>query len=165
MRSKKGFIITAIILASITAGSFAVWFVPQNTQTKFVVSNPQEDLDALIEQQKTIANSVTEEFDKMLTGKITPDNYIDIAEISSSQINGMIIRIIDSDIPPAWQDSYSEFVELLRTYNSYLRESVVIANKIKENSQADISQDTARLDELLSETEDHLAASNNTRPA
>lgn len=153
------------MLAAITAGSFAVWLVPQNTQTRFVVSNAKEELDALVEQQKIISDSTTEEFDKMLAGQITPDNYISVAEISSSQINSFIIKIIESEVSAEWRSSYSACADFMRTYNSYLRETVVIANMIKENPQADISQETAALDELLKQADDLLASSNDARPA
>ena len=165
MQSKKGIAITGIILAAITVASFTVWLVPQNTQTRFVVSNAQEDLDALIEQQKTISDSTSEEFDKMLAGQDTPDSYISIAEISSSQINSFIIKVIESEVPQEWQTSYSAYVDFLRAYNSYLRETVVIANKIKENPQADISQDTVTLGEYLKQADEFLSISNSARPA
>lgn len=164
MQSKKGFIITGIILAVITAGSFAIWFVPQNIHTKFVVSNAKEDLDGLIEQQKTISDSVVEEYDRMVAGQITPDNYINIAEVSSSQINSLIIKIMDSDVPQEWQKSYSSYTDFLRAYNSYLRETVVIATKIKENPKTDISQETTKLDQLLRQADEFLASSNSARP-
>jgi len=165
LQSKKGIAITGIILAAITVASFTVWLVPQNTQTRFVVSNAQEDLDALIEQQKTISDSTSEEFDKMLAGQDTPDSYISIAEISSSQINSFIIKVIESEVPQEWQTSYSAYVDFLRAYNSYLRETVVIANKIKENPQADISQDTVTLGEYLKQADEFLSISNSARPA
>jgi hypothetical protein len=165
LQSKKGVIITVAILAAITAASFAIWFVPQDVQTKFVVSNAKEELDALIEQQKTISDSTAEEFDKMLAGQITPDNYVTIAEISSSQINSLIIKIMESDIPQEWQASYSSSMDFLRTYNSYLRETVVIATKLKENPQADITSETAKLDELLVQADQLLTNSHSQRPA
>ena len=164
MRSKKGFIITGIILVAVTAGSFSIWLMPQNPQTKFVISNAKEDLDALIEQQSTIADSTTEEFNKMISGQITADNYISIAEISSSQVNALIIKVIQSEVPKEWQTSYSSFDDFLRTYNTYLKETIVVANKLKENPQADISEDTTRLGDLLKQADAILADSNNSRP-
>lgn len=165
LKSKKGFAITGIILAAITVASFTVWLVPQNTQTKFVVSNAQEELDALIEQQKTISDSTSEEFDKMLASQVTPDDYISIAEISSSQISSFIIKIIEGEVPQEWQSSYSLYTEFLRAYNSYLRETIVIANKVKENPQADISQEMTALDRYLKQADEFLAISNSERPA
>lgn len=164
LKSKKGFAITGIILAAITVASFTVWLVPQNTQTKFVVSNAQEELDALIEQQKTISDSTSEEFDKMLAGQATPDDYIGVAEISSSQISSFIIKIIEGEVPQEWQSSYSLYTEFLRAYNSYLRETIVIANKVKENPQADISQEMMALDGYLKQADEFLAISNSERP-
>lgn len=165
MQSKKGFIITGIVLAAITAGSFMVWIVPQDTQTKFVVSDAKADLDAMIEQQNTISVTTIAEFSKMLGGEITPDNYISIAEISSSQINSLIIKIIESDVSPEWRDSYSLLADSLRSHNSYIRETIVITEKIKADAVADISQEMAGIDEFLQQADEFLAGSNSARPS
>lgn len=165
LQSKKGLAITGIILAVITAASFTVWLVPQNTQTKFVVSNAQEELDAMIEQQKTILDSTIAEFSKMLGGKITPDSYIGIAEISSSQINSFIIKIIDSDVPPEWQPSYSSYMDSLRADNSYIKETIVVANMLKEDPLTNLTQEMEKLDELSSQADDFLAESDSKRPS
>lgn len=165
MQSKKGFIITGIVLAAITAGSFMVWLVPQNAQTKFVVSDAKDDLDAIIEQQKTISDTTIEEFSKMLDGQITPDDYISVAEISSSQINSLIIKIIEGDVSPEWRDSYSSLTDSLRSHNSYVRETIVIAEEIKADAEANISQEMTKLDEFLKQADEFLAASNSARPS
>lgn len=164
MRSSKGFVITGIILGAITAASFVVWLVPQNTQTRFVVTDAEQQLDAIIEQQKTITETIAEELDKMYSGEITPDNYISIAEISSSQINSFIITTIESDVPSEWHDSYLAIAESMRSYNSYIRETIVVAEKLKSDANADITQEKAKLDELLRQSEEYLAASNDARP-
>ncbi|MEM3136125.1 MAG: hypothetical protein QXW37_05300 [Candidatus Nitrosotenuis sp.] len=164
MRSTKGFVITGIILGAITAVSFAVWLVPQNTQTKFVVTNAEEQLDAIIDQQKTITETIAEELEKMYGGEITPDDYISIAEISSSQINSFIITTIESDVPSEWHDSYLAIAESMRSYNSYIRETIVIAEKLKSNANADITQEKAKLDEFLRQSEKYIALANEVRP-
>lgn len=165
MQSKKGFIVTAIALAAITAGSFAVWMIPQNSTTQFVMSNPKDNLDALIDQQATISDSDKEEFDKMIAGQITHENYIAIAEVSSSQINSMIVSIVESDVPEEWQISYSEFMNSLRAYNSYLRETIVVAEKIKSTPDADISQERATLDKYITQARESKTKSADSRPA
>jgi hypothetical protein len=165
LQSKKGYVITGIILAAITAGSFAVWMVPQNTQTRFVVSNAEEDLDAMIEQQKTILDSTIAEFSKMLGGEITPDAYIGVAEISSSQISSFIIKTIDSDIPQEWQPSYSSYMDSLRADNSYIKETIVVANMLKEDPLTNITQEMEKLDELSSQADEFLAESDSKRPS
>jgi hypothetical protein len=165
LQIKKGFFVTGIVLAAITAGSFAIWFVPQNTQTKFVVSDAKEELDGLIEQQKTVSDTVSEEFQRMLAGEITPDDYINSAKASSSQVNSFIIKTIESDVSPEWEGSYASFADSLRSYNSYLRESIVAAEKIKADAQADISQEKTKLDEFLKDVEELLTGSNAARPS
>lgn len=165
MKSKKGFIITAGVLAAITVASFAVWFIPQNNQSSIVISNPSDELDALIDQQKAISESDKIEFDKMLSGQITPENYIAIAEISSGQIRSMIISITEPDVPEQWMQSYSALADSLRAYNTYLRETTVIAEKLKSDPASDITEDKAKLEQYLTQAQDSLAASNDSRPA
>ncbi|WP_100181675.1 hypothetical protein [Candidatus Nitrosotenuis aquarius] len=165
MKSKKGFIITAGVLAAITVASFAVWFIPQNNQSSIVISNPSDELDALIDQQKAISESDKIEFDKMLSGQITPENYIAIAEISSGQIRSIIISITEPDVPEQWMQSYSALADSLRAYNTYLRETTVIAEKLKSDPASDITEDKAKLEQYLTQAQDSLAASNDSRPA
>lgn len=164
MQQKKGFIITGIILAAITAGSFTIWVIPQTTQTKFVISDAKENLEGIIEQQKTVSDSISEEFARMLDNQITPDNYISIAQISSSQVNSFIITIVQSDVPEEWRKSYSAYMDYLRTYNSYLQETIVIANKLKENPGVDISEDKVKIDAILNDANSLVDTSQKTRP-
>ncbi len=165
MQSKKGFIITGIVLAAITAGSFVIWFVPQDTQTKFVVTDAKNELDAMIAQQKTVSDATSEEFQKMLSGEITPDDYINSAKTSASQVNSFIIKTVQSNVSPEWDKSYSTFADSLRSYNSYLRETIVAAEKLKQDTQADISQEKTKLEEFLQDVEKFLRGSNAARPS
>ncbi|MFM8659651.1 MAG: hypothetical protein ACKOCQ_06950 [Candidatus Nitrosotenuis sp.] len=165
MQSKKGFIITGIALAAITAGSFAIWMIPQNAPTNVVLSNPKDQLDSLVDQYKAISDSDKEEVDKLFSGQITADNYLGIAEISSSQIRGMIISITAPDIPGEWKSSYASFDEALKAHNTYLRETTVIAQKLKENPSADVSQDKANLEKFITQAQEALDASTKARPA
>lgn len=165
LKSKKGFVITAAVLAAITAASFSIWFIPQDTQTKIIISNPKDELDALIDQQKTITESDKEEFERMVSGQITPDNYIMIADVSSSQIRAMIISITEPNVSQEWLTSYSALAESLRAYNTYLREAVVVAEKLKADPAADISEERAKLDQYLAQAQEFIAASNSARPA
>jgi hypothetical protein len=164
LKQKRGIIITGIILAAITAGSFTIWMMPQATQTKFVVTDAAENLDGIIEQQKTISDTMAEEYSRMLEGQITPDNYIAIAQISSSQVNSFIISIVQSDVPEQWKESYSAYMDSLRAYNTYLQETIVIANKLKENSAADITEDKARAESVLGDVSASIDASYKARP-
>ena len=165
MQSKKGFIITGIALAAITAGSFAIWMIPQNSPTNIVMSNPKDQLDSLVDQYKAISDSDKEEFGKMISGQITAENYLGIADISSSQIRGMIISITAPDVPENWKSSYESFGEALKAHNTYLRETTVIAQKLKDNPSTDTSQDKANLEKFITQSQEALDASNKARPA
>jgi len=165
LKSKKGFVITAVVLSAITLASFTVWFIPQNNQFSTVISNPSDEIDALIDQQKAISESDKIEFNKMLSGQITPENYITIAEISSGQIRSMIISITQPDVPEQWVQSYSALADSLRAYNTYLRETAVVAEKLKSDPASDIAEDKAKLEQYLTQAQDALAASNDSRPA
>ena len=165
LKSKKGFIITAAVLAAITAASFSIWFIPQDTQTKIITSNPKDELDALIDQQKAIMDSDKEEFEKMVAGQITPDNYIMVADVSSSQIRAMIISVTEPNVSQEWLTSYSALAESLRAYNTYLRETIVIAEKLKADPAADISEEQAKLDQYLAQAQESTVTSNSARPA
>jgi hypothetical protein len=165
LQPQKGLIITGIILAAITAASFAVWVIPQETQTKIIGTDAKEHLDALKEQQRTVSETASEEFQKMLSGEITPDEYINRAKASSSQVNSFIIETIESDVAPEWEKSYSEFADALRSYNTYLRETIVTAEKLKSDAQADISQEKSKLEEFLKDVEEFLRGSDAARPS
>lgn len=153
-----------IILAAVTAGSFTIWVMPQGTQTKFVVSDARDNLDGIIEQQKTVSDTMTEEYARMQSGEITPDNYISIAQISSSQVNSFIISIVQSDVPEQWRGSYSAYMDSLRAYNAYLQETIVVANKLKENPASDVTEDEAKIDAILSDVASMADASQKARP-
>jgi len=164
LKQKKGLIVTLIILVAITAGSFTIWVIPQGSQTKIMVPDAKENLDGVIDQQNTVADSMSEEFAKMTDGKITPDNYISIAQISSSQVNSFIITIVQSDIPEQWRESYSAYTGYLRAYNSYLQETVVVANKLKENPNADLTEDKAKIATMLNDANSMTDISQKARP-
>ena len=165
MKAKKGFIITAVALAAITISSFSIWLIPQNNQSNVALSNPKDQLDSLIDQQKTISESDKAEFSKLIAGQITPDNYLGIADISSSQIRSMIISITAPDVPSQWKSSYESFGESLKAYNTYLRETTVIAQKLKDSPSADVTQEKANLEKYLTQVQEALDASNKSRPA
>ena len=83
MASKKGIIITIIILVTITAASFIIWQMPTNPQMSVVVSDFNLHIIGIDERYKMISNANDESFEEMIDGKISPDEYISIAEISS----------------------------------------------------------------------------------
>ena len=47
MASRKGVVLTVIILAAITAASFSLWLIPQNYEATFVVTDYESYLDGV----------------------------------------------------------------------------------------------------------------------
>ena len=165
MASKKGIIITIIILAAITAASFMIWQMPTNLQMSVVVSDFNSHIIGIDERYKMISNANDEAFEQMINGEISPDEYISIAEISSSQINSQIIELVESNATDEWLDSYLNDLESLRSYNSYIRETIVLANLINGNAGIDEKSDILiKIEQLKQESKEYSKLSISSRP-
>lgn len=165
MASRRGVLATAAILGAITAASFAVWLFPQSFETSFVVSDFEAHLDGVKSIHAVIGEDLDAEFQRMLDGDIPPDEYIRMAETSSEQINSQIIRIVESDPVEDWQSSYTSYMESLRQSNSHIRETIVLANKIKSGAQeAELADALGALEKLKSRAAGLAAESDSSRP-
>ena len=165
MATKKGIAVTVVILAAITAASFLVWLIPQNIENKIIVSDFKAHLDNIKEIHFTLQTEVDQEFQNMLNEKITPKEYIDIAEISSSQVNSQIIQLVESKAPEEWHESYLNYIESLKKFNSQIRETVVVATIMSEDNESNEIQDILeKIDSLRKDSESLAIASDNTRP-
>lgn len=164
MAKKRGVIVTIAILAAITGVSFSIWLIPQKEESSFVVSDFKDHLESIQTRQKVISDEIETDLQAMLAGTVTPDNFIMRAEASTSQINALIIELVESRSPQEWYESYLNYGESLKSYNSYLRETMVLANKIKEGSSDDIKENLERLDALKKESETFAIKADETKP-
>jgi len=165
LATKKGIAVTVVILVAITAASFLVWIIPQNIENKIIVSDFKVHLDNIKEIHFTLQTEVDQEFQNLLNGTITPKEYIDIAEISSSQVNSQIIQLVESKAPEEWRESYLNYIESLKKFNSEIRETIVVAKIMSENNESDKIQDILKkIDSLRKDSESLAIASDNTRP-
>ena len=156
---------TIVILVAITITSFFVWLTPQSYDATFVVSDFKSHLDGIKEIHGALADGIEKEFQKMLNGEITPDQYIEVAEISSSQINSQIIQLVESKASQEWQESYLNYLEALRRTNSNIRETIVVANMIKENAdKQNVDEVLKKIDQLKEESKSFVSASDSARP-
>ena len=156
---------TIVILVAITIASFFVWLTPQSYDATFVVSDFKSHLDGIKEIHRVLVDGIEKEFQKMLNGDITPDQFIEVAEISSSQINSQIIQLVESSASQEWQESYLNYIEALRATNSNIRETIVVANMIKEGSdKQNIEEILKKIDHLKEESKSFVSASDSTRP-
>lgn len=162
MASKKGIIITVIILVAITAASFLFWAIPQENPSTLVVSDYENYLDGVKKIHEVLQESIETEFQNLLDGKTSPDDYIAITEVTSSQVTVQIGEFITSKPPEEWQDSYISYMEALKKFNSYIVETKVAANMLKEGQiDAEIIQ---KIESLKSESQELINKSDKLRP-
>ena len=165
MATKKGIIITIAILAAISVASFVVWFLPQNHGPSVVVSDYKSELDSVKERQSLIATEIESSLKGLSDKSVSPDEFINKTQVSSSQVTSLITELIESNAPTQWQQSYGAYLESLKKYNEYLTETITLANKMKSGiSPSDINDEMIKLDTLKKESDMRTTKSDQTRP-
>ncbi|MDH5415946.1 MAG: hypothetical protein OEW55_01755 [Nitrosopumilus sp.] len=165
MTSKKGIAITVIILVAITGASFLLWLVPQEDETTFVVSDYENYLDGVKNIHEVLQKSMEIEYQELRNGGISPQDYIIIAEVTSSQITSQISEFVTSKPPEAWQDSYISYMNAMQKFNSYIGETKVLANLIEKGStDAEINEVIERIESIKKESLEHVRNSEEQRP-
>ena len=137
MSSKRGVIITVVILVAITIASFSVWIGNNTTSTEMtiVVTDFENHQEGISERHKIISNAVEESFSELINEQISTGEYIRIAEVSSSQNNALLMELAYSDAPEEWQESYINRIASLKSFEAYIIETMVIANLIDSNGE------------------------------
>ena len=140
MGSKKGVVITVAILVAITIASFSVWIVNNSTNTEMtiVVTDFQNHQEGISERHKIISNAIETSFSKLINEQISADEYVRIAEVSSSQNNALLMELAYSDAPEEWQESYINRIASLKSFEAYIIETMVMANLM--NNDGDVEQ-------------------------
>jgi len=137
MGSKRGVAITVAILIAITIGSFSVWIGNNTTNTEMtiVVTDFENHQEGISERHKIISNAMEKSFSELINKQISTEDYVRIAEISSSQNNALLIELAYSDAPEEWQESYINRIASLKSFEAYIIETMVIANLIDSNGE------------------------------
>ena len=164
LASKKGIIVTAIVLAAVFAASFLVWLIPQNVETDFIISDFGNHLEKTKEIHLTLQTGIDLEFQNMLDKKISTEEYIELAEISSSQVNSIIIDLVESKAPEEWHESYLNYIEALKKFNSEIRETVVIAKMVSDDKIDENDDIFEKIKNLKKDSQTLVNMSDNTRP-
>jgi len=165
MGSKKGIGITIAILVGVVAASFLVYLIPEDTTMKIVVSDFKKHLDITKEKASMEITSVDESFEKLMEKKISPDEYINIAEVSSSQINSLIIELTNSGATQEWSESYVNYIGALKKLNEKITETIVVANLMNsDNNSNSINEIITKIHQLEIEAADLITKSDTTRP-
>jgi len=165
MASKKGIGVTIAVLVSVVAASFLVYLIPEDTTMKIVVSDFEKYLDITKEKTTLESVSIDESFEKLMKKNMSPDEYIRIAKVSSSQINSLIIELTDSGATQEWVESYVNYINALKKLNEKITETVVVANLMNDDDNSNsINEIIAKIHQLETESLDLIKKSDSTRP-
>ena len=165
MASKKGIGVTIAFLVGIVAASFLVYLIPEDTTMKIVVSDFGKYLDITKEKAMLESVSIDESFEKLMEKKTSPNEYIGIAKVSSSQINSLIIELTDSSATQEWVESYVNYINALKKLNEKITETIVVANLMNDDDNSNsINEIIAKIHQLETESLDLIKKSDNTRP-
>ena len=165
MASKKGIVITVIILASITAASFLLWIVPQENNSTFIVTDYEGYLDGVKNIHEVLQESIDIEYRNLQDGKISPSEYIIITEVTSSQVTTQISEFVTSKPSEKWQESYISYMNGMKKFNEYIIETKVLANQIENESiDSKISDTVDKIESIKVESIEYIKKSNELRP-
>ena len=164
MASKKGIIVTIIILVAITAGSFLFWIIPQESQMSLIISDHESYLDGIKEIHSILDQTISTEFQNLKDEKLSPDEYLQMADVTSSQVTSQISEFVTSKPPNEWQDSYISYMDALKNFNSYVTETKVYANLVKEGKTDQLEETLTKIQSYKSESEMLIELSDNSRP-
>lgn len=165
MASKKGISVTIIILAAITGASFLFWTIPEETESTFVVSDYENYLDGTKKIHDILKESIDIEFQNLREGNITPDEYITTTEATTAQVTAKISEFVASKPSEEWAESYISYMDALKKFNSYIMETKVYANMMKEGSEKnDMDKIIQKIETLKLESTELIKNSDSLRP-
>ena len=165
MASTKGIAVTIAILVGVVAASFLVYLIPEDTTMKITVSDFGEHLDITKERALMESSSIDESFKKLMENDMNQDEYIRIAEISSSQILTLIIELKDSGATQEWTESYVNYIGALKKLNEMITETIVVANLVDNDDNSNsINEIIDKIHQLKTESLDLTKKSDAVRP-
>ena len=165
MASRKGIGVTIAILVGIVTASFLVYLIPEATTMKITVSDFEKHLDITGEKTSMEVTSIDESFEKLMENKMSSDEYIRIAEVSSSQINSLIIELTNSGATQEWTESYINYIGALKKLNEKITETIVVANLINSNNNSNsINEIMVKIHQLETESFDLMKKSDDAKP-
>jgi len=165
MASRKGIGVTVAILVGVVAASFLVYLIPEDTTMKITVSDFGEHLDITKERALMESSSIDESFKKLIENDMNQDEYIRIAEVSSSQILTLIIELKDSGATQEWTESYVNYIGALKKLNEMITETIVVANLMDSDDNSNsINEIIDKIHQLKTESLDLTEKSDAARP-
>lgn len=125
--SKKGVLLTIIIVIAVISTSFIVWFLPQgavlqneNSNMTIVFSDPALTLSSVESQY----NIIKEEFENNLNATTNQSSNItniqNLAEVSTKQIDELMLILLNGNPTESLLPSYVNLMNDLKNYSNYL---------------------------------------------
>ena len=165
MGSRKGIAVTIAILVGVVAASFLVYLIPEDTTMKITVSDFGKHLDITKERATMESSSIDESFKKLMKNDMSQDEYIRIAEISSLQVNSLIIELTNSGATQEWTESYVNYIGALKKLSEMITETIVVASLMDSDDNSDsINKIIAKIHQLETESLDLTKKSDAARP-
>ena len=163
LASRRGVVATAGILAAITGASFVFWVLPQENPSTFVVTDHENYLDGVKRIHEVLEESIEIEFQNMMDGETTPDEYVAATEATASQVTAQITEFVKSKPPEEWQESYISYMDALRKFNSYIVETRVAASMVGVDGDG-LAQSLQKIETLKKEYRGLAELSDLARP-
>ena len=165
MASKKGIVVTIAVLVGVVVASFLLYLIPEDTTMKIVVSDFEKHLDITKEKASMETTSIDDSFEKLTEKKLSPDEYIMIADVSSRQIRSLVIELTNSGATEEWVESYVNYISALKKLNEKIIETIVVANLMDDGANSDyINEIITKIHQLEIEAADLITKSDTTRP-
>ena len=165
MASKKGIVVTIAILVGVIPASFLILLIPENTDMKLVVSDFEKQLDDTDERTSMLSAGIEKSFEDLINHNLSPEEYFVTARVTQSQVNSLIIELTLSNPPQEWAASYKTYTDALKILNEQIRESVVVANLMKDDNNSDsVNEIISKIYELRTESLTLIEKSDNLRP-
>ena len=147
LKSKKGITITILVLIAITVASFSVWQIPDNPKMTIVVTDFESHLEGIDARHEIITSAIEGSFSKLMNEKMSAEEYIKIAQVSSLQNNGLLMELVESDAPEEWQESYINRITSLKSFEAYIIETMVMTEFLVDGD-GDLEQKDDLLDKI-----------------
>jgi hypothetical protein len=111
------------------------------------------------------SSSIDESFKKLIKNEMEQDEYIRIAEVSSSQISSLIIELTNSGATQEWTESYVNYIGALKKLNEMITETIVVANLMDSDDNSNsINEIVDKIHQLKTESLDLTKKSDAARP-
>ena len=165
MGSKKGIVVTLVILIGVVAASFLFYLIPEDTKMKLVVSDFERNLDDIDERTLILSTGIEESFEGLSNHRLTSEEYFVTAGITQSQVNSLIIELTLSNPPQEWVASYKTYVDALKKLNGQITETIIAAKLMNDGDNSDsINEIISKIYELRAESLDLIEKSDGLRP-